>query len=147
MIGVVGRSRFTKCGGFFGPLAWRLQALSCGRCSWAGTVQYVKPHQQCNFLSILQNTTSRTSTERKPHKTQRTPNTHGPAHEHPPHDRAWRRHAIGPKKPPHFVKRDLVPPPPPIIVNHWALQKSVFSQNHRIQTEDGHGPKHVVLSF
>jgi hypothetical protein len=30
------RSRFTKCGGFFGPLAWRLQALLCGRCSWAG---------------------------------------------------------------------------------------------------------------
>jgi hypothetical protein len=41
------KSRFTECGGFFGvcwvcrmfdvgPLAWRLQAVLCGRCSWAG---------------------------------------------------------------------------------------------------------------
>jgi hypothetical protein len=34
------------------------------------------------------------------------------------------------------------------IVNHWALQKSVFSQNHRIQPEVGHVPKHIlILSF
>jgi hypothetical protein len=29
------RSHFTKCGGFFGQLAWRLQALLCGQYSWA----------------------------------------------------------------------------------------------------------------
>jgi hypothetical protein len=79
------RSRFTKCGGFFGPLAWRLQALLCGRC-WAGPCVFgvhwvlwgfrsvdvldvvfcsinmklhcwcgTKPHQQCNFISTNTN--------------------------------------------------------------------------------------------
>jgi hypothetical protein len=92
-------------------------------------VMYVKPHQQFNFFThvayiIRQNTTSRTSTEPewKPHKTQWTPNMHGPAHKLQPHNRAWRCHASGPtsniqntqhtpKKPPHSVKWDLVPPP------------------------------------